>query len=131
MQMFSDHLFPVSSERRPYIFSMLPAALENVPFHQNTACITRYFAKRFPLHVAVHEVSPVSTPPAEYTQLHRHLDSDEINIILSEEELLYKIQIGEEAFVAGKNSCIWIPRGILHAANVLKGAGYFITIRVH
>lgn len=130
MQMFSDHLFPVSSEKRPYIFSMQPAALSSIPFHQNTAFITRYFARRFPLHLAVHEVSPVLVPPAEYTQPHKHLDCDEINIILSDDDLLYKIRIGEETFVAGKNSCVWIPRGVMHSANVMKGSGYFITLRI-
>lgn len=130
MKMFSDHLFPVSSETKPFIFSMLPSSLDNVPFHHSSACITRYIASSFPLHLAVHEVSPVVIPPEEYTHLHRHTDSDEINIILSDDELLYKIQIGEHVYTAGKNSCIWIPRGTLHAANVLRGSGYFITIRV-
>lgn len=130
MQMFSHHLFPVSSETKPFIFDMVPAALENVPFHHNTACITRYIARYFPLHLAVHEVSPVQSPPEEYTQLHKHTDSNEVNIILSPDELLYKIQIGDKEYLAGKNSCIWIPRGVMHAANVLSGSGYFITIRL-
>ena len=109
---------------------MLPVALSNVPFHKNEKSITRYFAENFPVHVAVHKVSHVSAPPAEYTDLHIHDDSDEINIIISQENLQYKIELGNDKYIVHSNSCIWIPRGMLHSANVLKGSGYFIAMRL-
>jgi hypothetical protein len=120
---------PVSREQAS-IFKMLPVALSNVPFHANTESITRLFAEKFPVHLAVHEVSPVKVAPEEYTQPHIHDDCDEINIILSQQHLLYKIQVGNDEFAVGNNSCIWIPRYTIHAANVLEGAGYFITMRL-
>lgn len=115
----------------PFVFAMMPAELSNVPFHANTPAITRFFADGFPLHAAVHEVSPVTQPPEEYTQPHMHDDSDEVNIIISKKELKYKIQLGAEEYIVNNNTCIWIPKGMLHAANVLKGSGYFITLRIN
>lgn len=109
---------------------MIPAALSAIPFHHNTKSITRYVANDFPVHLAVHEVSPVVTPPIEYTQPHLHDDSDEINIIVSRQSLLYKIQLNDDVFEVSENSCVWIPRGMIHAANVLRGTGHFITLRL-
>lgn len=124
--------FPfANTEEQSQIFNMIPVALSNVPFHKNTKSITRYFAQQFPLHLAVHEVSPVTIPPLEYTEPHTHEDYDEINIIVSQHDLLYKIQVGNEKYVVSNNSCIWIPRGMVHAANILKGSGHFIIMHVY
>src|SRR5687768_7229709 len=87
------------TEEHALIFNMLPVALSNVPFHRNTKSIIRYFAEHFPMHLAVHEVSAVTTPPAEYTKPHLHVDWDEINIIISQHDLLYRIQVGEEKYI--------------------------------
>ena len=122
--------FPDSAEQS-LIFSMIPAALSNVPFHKNTKSITRYFAENFPLHIAVHEVSPIHIPPPEYTRPHLHEDCDEVNIIISQHDLLYTIQLEDDKYTVSNNACIWIPRGTLHSANVLKGSGHFITIRIN
>lgn len=123
--------FVADKEKPPFIFEMMPAELSDVPFHTNTAAITRLFADGFPLHAAVHEVSPVIQPPEEYTQPHVHADSDEVNIIISKRELKYKIQLGDEVYIVNNNACVWIPKGMSHAANVLKGSGYFITLRLN
>jgi mannose-6-phosphate isomerase-like protein (cupin superfamily) len=129
MQTFIYQL-ATNHETQELIFKMLPKALGNVPFHQNTACITRFFAENFPMHLAVHEVSPVTAPPKEYTQPHIHEEDDEVNIILSNDLLVYKIQMGSDEYCVSNNGAIWIPRGTVHSANVLKGAGYFITMRM-
>jgi mannose-6-phosphate isomerase-like protein (cupin superfamily) len=131
MQALINNFFFATPENRPLISTMLQAALSDVPFHTNTNAVKRYVAKDFPVLVAVHEVSAITSTPAEYTQPHVHEDEDEINIIVSTEELLYKIQLGEEIFTVQSNSSIWIPRGVIHSANVLKGAGYFITMRMN
>ena len=121
--------FPFASKKES-IYSMIPMALSNVPFHNNTESITRYFAQNFPLHLAVHEVSPVLVPPPEYTQPHIHEDFDEVNIILSHHDLLYAVQLRDDKFTVSNNACIWIPRGTIHSANVLRGSGHFVTIRI-
>jgi hypothetical protein len=124
--------WPLAKNRKEhFIYELAPSALANVPFHDDTSSITRFFAENFPVYLAVHEISPVVLPPKEYTQLHVHEDHDEINIILSRKNLLYKIQVGEQEYIAGNNSSIWIPRGVMHSANVLQGAGYFITMRIN
>jgi hypothetical protein len=121
-------IFNSTYHHKAAIVKMPEAPLENIPFHQNTPSITRFMAAHFPLYIAVHDVSPVIIPPEEYTQPHIHPDADEINIIISKEKLVYKIQLGEEYHIVNSNSNIWIPRGTLHAANVLSGSGYFITL---
>lgn len=120
----------IQKDLLPFIFSMQPQSLSNVPFHDNTESITRYVANNFPLYLAVHEVSPVRAIPPVYTQPHVHDDFDEVNIILSNEHLLYRIQLGSREYTVANNTCIWIPRGMIHAANVLEGSGHFITIRI-
>ncbi|MCU0352478.1 MAG: hypothetical protein MUD08_01865 [Cytophagales bacterium] len=112
------------------IFQLLPDALSNVPFHQDTEAVTRYFAQGFPLHLGVHQVSPVQQPPAQYTQPHVHEQHDEINIIVSPQELVYRIQLGSNEYTVHNNACIWIPKGVIHSANVLKGTGYYIALRL-
>lgn len=114
-----------------FLFDLLPSALSSVPFHTDTPAITRYFAEGFPLFLGVHEVSPVAEPPAAYTQPHLHEDYDEVNIILSPTELVYRIQVGTETHIVRNNACVWIPRGTVHSANVLKGSGYYLAIRLH
>ena len=131
MQALINSLSFTKKEEQALLFSMLPVPLSNVPFHNNTAAITRYFAANFPLHLAVHEVSPVLAPPMEYTLPHLHNDCDEINIIISQQKLLYKIRLGNDEYLVKNNSSIWIPKGMLHSANVLKGSGYFITMRLN
>jgi len=130
MQPTFSKLFPQQTKEQPFIFNMLPSELSNVPFHAATKSITRYFAEAFPLHMAVHHVSPVFIPPQEYTTAHIHEESDEINIIISSQKLVYKIQLGDNEYIVQNNTAIWIPRGLLHAANVLKGSGYFIALRL-
>jgi mannose-6-phosphate isomerase-like protein (cupin superfamily) len=130
MEMVLNTLARESGVAHPFIFDMKQAALSDVPFHNNTASITRYIARQFPLHMAVHRVSPVMMTPPAYTQPHVHHDYNEINIIISDEQLEYKILLGNNEYVVRNNSSIWIPMGTIHAANVLRGSGYFIAIRV-
>jgi quercetin dioxygenase-like cupin family protein len=131
MQTLIKKIRAAKKEDPSFIFNMLPAALSNVPFHKDEKSITRYFAENFPVHLAVHKVSYVLAAPAEYTEPHVHDDHDEINIIISQQNLQYKIQLGKEEHIVGSNSCIWIPRGMLHAANVIKGSGYFVAMRMN
>lgn len=144
IQAFSGHLFYFifaiknkmltdtisSADTQSLILKMLPVPLSKVPFHNNTPEIIRYFANGFPAHIAVHEVSAVNSTPKEYTQLHLHNDCDEINIILSQTSLVYKIQLNHTEYIVKNNSGIYIPRHTWHKANVLKGEGYFITMKM-
>lgn len=115
----------------PLVHELQQAPLSGVPFHQDTDSITRYFSSSFPVHLAVHEVSPVILPPPEYTQLHSHPDSDEINIVISNNTLLYRIHLDGEEMIVTNNSAVWIPRNTIHSANVLEGSGFFVTLRIN
>lgn len=50
------------SQKSNFIHEMLPTTLANVPFHDDTIDITRFFAENFPVYIAVHEISPVMLP---------------------------------------------------------------------
>lgn len=130
MQTLYDNSFQHSALTQSLIFKMIEAPLSNVPFHHDTPSITRFFTDHFPCHVAIHEVSPVFNSPLEYTQLHVHDDSDEINLLISKTFLSYKIQLDNDVFEVNSNSSIWIPKGVWHSANVIKGAGFYITLRL-
>lgn len=126
-----DNALSRDFRKKSFFFKMLPSALANVPFHEDTPSITRYFAADFPMHIAVHEISTVLSPPEEYTIPHLHDDCDEINIIISEDKLVYKVQIGSDKYIVHNNTSIWIPRGMLHSANVIEGSGYFVALRLN
>lgn len=105
--------------------------LSSIPFHKDIAFIQRFFSEEFPMHLAIHKITGAHGLTEDYTEPHTHEDEDEINIIIGEEgELEYRIQLGEKEYVVQSNSSIWIPAGVKHSANVLKGSGYFIAIRM-
>jgi quercetin dioxygenase-like cupin family protein len=131
MQVCIMFIQTLTRETASLIHKMEPDDLANVPFHQNTPDITRFIARFFPHHLAVHEISPVHKQPETYTFLHKHVDYDEINIIISPGKLVYRIQLDNDEYIVNNNSSIWIPRGVMHSANVLEGAGYFIAMRVN
>ena len=130
MNTFIRTLPSATSAAHQHVFELLPEALANIPYHENTDAITRYIAQGFPQHLAIHEVSPLLAPPEQYTFLHVHEDHDEVNIIISKNQLVYSVQVGADDYVIKSNAAIWIPRGVEHSANVLRGSGYFITMRL-
>jgi len=104
--------------------------LSSVPFHKDIAFIERFFCNEFPMHLAIHKVTNAKCMPDDYTQPHVH-DVHEINILVGNEgELEYAIQLGEEIFYVQSNASIWIPAGLYHASNAIRGSGYFIAIRL-
>jgi mannose-6-phosphate isomerase-like protein (cupin superfamily) len=131
MQTLIQPLLIKQAEQQASIHSMIATALSGVAFHSDTEAITRYAPNDFPFHLAIHEVSPVTNPPATYTQPHFHADSDEVNIIISSHDLVYRIWLDDREYIVSNNSSIWIPRGTIHAANVLQGSGYFIAMRIN
>ncbi|MFS0762816.1 cupin domain-containing protein [Peribacillus phoenicis] len=113
------------------IFKNENSPLSSIPFHKDVQCIERFFSNEFPFHLAIHKVTNANGLDEDYTIPHVHNEEDEINIIVGEEcGLEYRIQLGEKEFVVSSNSTIWIPAGVKHSANVLKGNGYFIAIRM-
>ncbi len=114
------------------IFENFNRPLSSIPFHFDVDGIERYFSEGFPAHLAIHRVDMRDSNKEEYTIPHFHEDEDEINILIPDEgdELVYKIQLGEEIFTVNGSKSIWIPSGLTHGANVVSGSGYFVAIRV-
>lgn len=121
----------MSSQYQNLIHQNVPSPLSSVAHHHDVACIERFFSDTFPLHLAIHKVTE-GEDVEPYTEPHSH-DIPEINIIIGDEEgaLEFAIQLGEETFCVSSNSTIWIPAGLTHASNVIRGSGYFIAIRLN
>lgn len=121
----------MSDSYKNLIHRCIPALLSSVPFHRDSAYIQRYFSEDFPCHLAIHQITGAKYETQEqYTDPHTH-DVDEINIIIGDEEgLEYAIQLGDEVFRVNAPISVYIPAGLPHAANVLRGSGYFLALRL-
>jgi hypothetical protein len=112
------------------IHQNVSSPLSSVAFHHDVSFIERFFADTFPLHLAIHHVSCDLANTHMYTEPHWH-DVAELNVIIgAENELEYLIQLGEEEYQVKSNASIWVPAGVVHAANVIRGDGYFVALRL-
>ena len=100
----------------------------SVPFHQDHPAITRRAPAAFPLHVAVHEVSDAVESDARCAERHSHTVAEVDLLIAPPGALVYRIELdGVEREVSSPAS-IWIPAGVVHAANVVRGSGTFVCV---
>ena len=98
--------------------------------HRDIDCIERFFASGFPLHLAIHKVNEAEPKRRDYTDLHVH-PQGEINVIIPDAQgLEYEIQLGDEVFRVSEGASIWIPPNVPHSANVIRGSGYFVAVRL-
>ena len=104
--------------------------------HHNKLPITRRvlvnndFFKGCNAHIAVHYVKGIENNDERYTQLHTH-EVDEINLILGDgdsDSLVYRVRTDSEEFTLKSPQAVYIPKGIPHAAEVVKGKGMFLCI---
>ncbi|HEY5602564.1 MAG TPA: hypothetical protein VIM41_05605 [Gammaproteobacteria bacterium] len=113
------------------IYRAETAALGQIDDHVATECIRRFAPSGFPTHLAIHDVSITKTRDTEiYSSEHSHMDHDEINILLSKSELVYRISLDDEVYEVSAPVAVWIPAGTRHSANVLAGEGFFICMRM-
>jgi hypothetical protein len=104
-------------------------SLSTIPFHGDVPCIERYCPENFPVQVAVHAITAADNVE-EYTAPHSHDHMHELNIIVGEEgKLEYSVRLGDEMYIVCSNSSIWIPAGLKHATNVIRGSGYYIVMK--
>lgn len=112
------------------IFDNSVVPLSTISFHKDVRCIKRYFPENFPVHLAIHKISEACNVE-EYTSLHSH-DVHELNIFIADEGgLEYLVRLGDEEYIVKSNKSIWIPRGLKHSTNVIRGSGYYIAIRLN
>lgn len=107
--------------------------LESIKFHEE-APLKRFLMSglgagaNFNMHIAVHEISDdLPFEKRNYSLKHKH-NCDEWNLILGSGDLTFEITLDNEIYEVTAPATIYIPKGILHSANVLKGHGYFIAI---
>lgn len=116
---------------RGNIFRNEPAPLGNTPCHQASACIRRLAPTGFPLHIGIHQVEASADPERkDYSAPHHHLDQDEVNILISDSHLAYRLTFDDETYEVEAPATIWIPAGVNHSANVISGSGTFVCLRL-
>ena len=110
------------------IFNNVEETLDKIPLHFTQNNIQRLAPQNFPLHTAIHYVSELKLLSENYVQPHKH-NVSEINILIPESnDFEYTIQLGDEHYSVRGHRTIWIPAGLIHAANVKKGSGYYICV---
>ncbi|AUX23404.1 hypothetical protein SOCEGT47_039290 [Sorangium cellulosum] len=108
----------------------VPSPLSSVAFHREVECIRRFFAAGFPVHLAIHRVDGAAPARRDYTELHTH-DVPEINLILPDPTgLEYRVELGDSVHHLVESTSLWIPPGVPHAANVVRGSGYLVAVRL-
>lgn len=107
------------------------APLGNTPCHQASVCIRRFAPTGFPLHIGIHQVEAGVDPDRrDYSAPHHHVDQDEVNILISDDYLAYRLTFDGEAYEVEAPATIWIPAGVSHSANVIAGRGTFVCLRL-
>lgn len=110
------------------IHSGLSIPLDVLPFHANISCIKRTAWPSFPYHLAIHQINCGTETIADYCKPHHH-NAPEINIIIGKaNKLVYRFVLGNETYTVKAPSAIWIPSGLQHSANVIKGDGIFLCV---
>lgn len=116
---------------RGNIYRNEPAPLGATPCHQAIACVRRLAPAGFPVHVGIHHVATGATPNCQaYSEPHRHPDQDEVNILISDTSLTYRLTMDDESYEVAAPATIWIPAGVRHSANVIAGSGVFVCLRL-
>ena len=108
---------------RPTIHENELAPLGALPFHFDVQAITRRCPDAFPIHVAAHEISGISSPPGPYTEPHCHPIPELKLLITPPGELVYRLVLDGETQEVASPTSGWIPAGVRHAANVVCGRG--------
>ena len=112
----------------PIIEELFPSPLGSIAGHQDSAGVNRFAPKAFPIHLAAHRVdSPASR---SYCEEHAHEGDREINLFLPDTTgLRYSASVGGREHLIEKPTALWIPPKVLHSANALAGAGWFVCLR--
>jgi len=114
----------------PWLFPFIPDHLDTIPFHRKAEGIERLIAAQFPWHLAVHRVVKIGGGQPPYVEPHVHT-APELNLVMPSSPatgLTYEIQLGEKTFEVTGPQAVWIPGGLSHAANALRGEGWFVCL---
>ncbi len=82
-----------------------------------------------PLHIAVHFIKNLDTPPDPYAQIHCHPECAEIGLIIApKDELEYEIILDGKENRVKSPAAVYIPSGTYHRARALSGTGAYVCI---
>ena len=118
---------------KKYITKGISESLSNVPFHKKApikrlAMLSKKTIPESTIHAAVHIVDANNKKISKYSILHKH-NADEVNMILSQDnKLVYEIQLGDEVYKVSSPATIFIPKGVMHKADVISGNGFFVCL---
>jgi mannose-6-phosphate isomerase-like protein (cupin superfamily) len=126
-------------EREPLILSGFPQELgyTNIGLQSNSGneLIERFLLMNSmimdnaPMHIAVHLIKNIDTPPEPYAQIHSHPDCDEIGLIIApKDELEYEIVLNGKENRVKSPAAVYIPAGTYHRARALSGSGAYVCI---
>ena len=120
------------SKYKRFITKGISEPLSQVPFHgaapiKRRLMLDKKLVPKSDMHIAVHYVNARKKMP-QYSKLHKH-NVDEINLILSENgKITYEIQLDDEIYRVSSPATVFIPKGIMHRAQVLSGKGIFVCL---
>lgn len=141
-------MFPMTLERplrdvaeraraagRGEVFELVSRSLtEANPGYRDVDELVRLFAVGAPVHIAAHWIENAEEQPArDYSCAHVHESLSEVNILLGEPGgLVYSVVLGEdeEPTIIESPCAVIVPPGIPHSANVLRGSGWFVVLRL-
>lgn len=105
-------------------------SIDKIKNHIMADGIDRLVVARMPLHCAIHTID-VHQCQQEYSLPHSHIAENELNIILNDQgyDLVYRFVIDDEEFELSAPASLWIPAGLNHNANVIRGRGTFVCMR--
>jgi hypothetical protein len=122
----------MSRQYKDLITHGIESPLHNIKFHGD-APLKRILMSgleagaSYDMHIAVHEISEnLPFEHRHYSSPHAH-NCREWNLILGK-ELIFEITLNDEVYHVEAPATIFIPEGVIHSANVLKGCGYFVAI---
>ena len=118
---------------KKFITKGVSESLSKVPFHgkapiRRLVMLDKTRIPKSKIHTAIHFVDANGKTIPKYSELHKH-NADEVNLILSEDgKLKYEIQLADEIYKVSSPATIFIPKGLMHRAQVLSGKGIFVCI---
>jgi len=120
---------------RGSVYELAPRSLtEANPGYRDIDEIVRLFADGAPVHIAAHWVEgALEARDRDYSCDHVHGDLVEVNILLGEPGgLTYSVVLaeGEEPTLIEAPTAVVVPAGVSHSANVVRGRGWFVVLRL-
>lgn len=123
----------------PKIISGTPQALDYTivgtqlingkDFLQRFLLMNKGLLENAPLHIAVHIIKDLDTPPDPYAKVHCHPDFDEIGLIIAPKDVLeYEIILDGKENRVKSPAAVYIPAGTRHRARAVSGSGAYVCI---